>query len=150
MGTQLLKPGRVSVEERLHAAWEKGCHPEACLQTTQTSYALKFRLNSSLNSKKGKRILALFSAEFSFILCHYGLFPITRLFRPVELSSGLCNLHWYCRRPCLILVIGYWLLIRGKEEKLIFTGSLVDFQAEQLIWHRGCCCLQARDLKPAR
>lgn len=31
MGTQLLKAGRVSVEERLCAAGAKGCHPEARL-----------------------------------------------------------------------------------------------------------------------
>ncbi len=31
MGTQLLKAGRVSVEERLCAAGAKGCHPEAGL-----------------------------------------------------------------------------------------------------------------------
>ena len=36
MGTQLLKAGRVSVEERLCAAGAKGCHPEAALGTTQT------------------------------------------------------------------------------------------------------------------
>ena len=31
MGTQLLKPGRVSVERRLCAAGAEGCHPEARL-----------------------------------------------------------------------------------------------------------------------
>lgn len=38
MGTQLLKAGRVSVEEKQCAAGAKGCHPEASLRTTQTAH----------------------------------------------------------------------------------------------------------------
>lgn len=72
------------------------------------------------------------------------------LIQPVWTGSGLCNVHWYCRLPCLIVVIGYWLLIRGKEEKLIFTGSPVNFPVGQLTWHGGCGCLRTRELRPAQ
>lgn len=37
MGTQLVKAGRVSVEEKLCAAGTMGCLLEAALRTTQTS-----------------------------------------------------------------------------------------------------------------
>lgn len=50
MGTQLLKPGRVSLEEKLCEAGTEGCHLEARLRTIQRAHRperLRFWLHFS-------------------------------------------------------------------------------------------------------
>lgn len=59
MGTQLLKAGRVILEERLCAAGAKGCHPEASLGTKQTAHTGLYSLVSDKISSRESTCLKL-------------------------------------------------------------------------------------------